>query len=345
MSPWCNISGFFKGVFSCGSSSHGCRVQIVRPEPLPEEVPEPLSDISMDEIKRATNRFSSSLIIGQGEFGDIYDGTLKDGTRVAVKKARKNTYMADDDDDFRRKIRSLLNLDHRNLVKLYGYLELNAESIFIFEHIPFGNLRQHLNGDYGCHLDFSSRLDIAIDIAQAISHLHQQPSGPIFHGNLKSTNILLISSLKARVGDFGFLRGHKADENLSAVFIPGLGAPEYLMLGVYTEKSDIYSFGGILVEIISGRRPFEKHRDKSERMILNWAQKKLKEGNALATLDPNLPPVKSTHVVFSKMLALAVLCSEFDATKRPNMSYCADELERIREEYTNGLLSSRHDIL
>ncbi|CAI9769645.1 unnamed protein product [Fraxinus pennsylvanica] len=160
---------------------------------------------TMEEICEATKNFSRSFRIGQGGSATVYKGRLKDGTLVAVKR-NKNDRLQYLLKEFRSEIQTLALVEHLNIVKFYGYLEHEDERILVVEHVPNGTLREHLDCVHGNVLDFAVRLDIAINVAHAVTYLHMYTDHPIIHRDIKSSNILLTENLRAKVADFGFAR-------------------------------------------------------------------------------------------------------------------------------------------
>ncbi|CAL9752148.1 unnamed protein product [Musa acuminata subsp. burmannicoides] len=306
--------------------------------------------LSIAEIMKATKNFSPSLKIGQGGSGTVYRARLDDGTVVAVKRAKKNTHNSHLNAEFQNEIQTLACIEHLNLVRLHGYLEHQDERIVIVEYVANGTLREHLDCQRGQILDLATRLDIAIDVAHAITYLHVYSDNPIIHRDIKSSNILLTDNLRAKVADFGFARLFVMDSDVTHISTQVKGTagyldPEYLRTYQLTEKSDVYSFGVLLVELVSGRRPIEPRRELTERLTPKWAMKRFTEGNGMQTLDPNLKPSLATNFAVEKILELALLCLAPTKTSRPSMRRCAEILWTVRKDYREFLSShplSRH---
>ncbi|XP_010935770.3 LOW QUALITY PROTEIN: calmodulin-binding receptor-like cytoplasmic kinase 2 [Elaeis guineensis] len=299
---------------------------------------------TLAEIQRATKNFSPFLKIGQGGFGTVYKGTLDDGTLVAVKRAKKSLYDTHLSVEFQSEIKILARVEHLNLVRFFGYLEYEDERIVVVEYVPNGTLREHLDCLNGKHLDLAARLDVAIDVAHAVTYLHTYTDHPIIHRDVKSSNILLTETLRAKVADFGFARLGANEIGVTHVSTQVKGTagyldPEYLKTYQLTEKSDVFSFGVLLVELITGRRPIEAKRELKERITAKWAMKKFTEGNAIRTLDPNLPHNPATNLALEKILELALQCLAPTRQSRPSMRRCAEILWNIRKDYRE-LLSS-----
>ncbi|XP_022857467.1 calmodulin-binding receptor-like cytoplasmic kinase 2 [Olea europaea var. sylvestris] len=291
----------------------------------------------MEEICKATKNFSRSLKIGEGRFGTVYKGRLKDGTLVAVKRAKKHDrpLVA----DFQREIQTLALVEHLNIVKFYGHLDHKDEKIVVVEHVPNGNLREHLDYVHGNALDFAVRLDVAIDVAHAVTYLHMYTDHPIIHRDINSSNILLKENLRAKVADFGFARlaaNSEWGETYVSTSVKGtLGYvdPEYLRTLQLTEKSDVYSFGVLLVELVTGRCPIELKRGAEERVTVRWVMKKFYDGDAILTLDPRLQRSPANNFIVEKILEVALQCLAPHQRNRPTMKKCAEILWSIRKDF------------
>ncbi|KAK6260657.1 hypothetical protein SCA6_015131 [Theobroma cacao] len=294
---------------------------------------------TMEEIFKATRNFSPAFKVGQGGFGTVYKGRLDDGTFVAIKRAKKSVYDKHLGVEFQSEIKTLAQVEHLNLVKFYGYLEHGDERIVVVEYVPNGTLREHLDGVQGKFLDLASRLDIAIDVAHAITYLHMYTDHPIIHRDIKSSNILLTEKLRAKVADFGFAR-MAADTDSGATHVStqvkgtaGYLDPEYLRTYQLTEKSDVYSFGVLLVELVTGRRPIEPKRELKERITARWAIKNFTDGDAISALDPKLELTAGTNLALEKILELALQCLAPRRQSRPSMRRCGEILWSIRKDY------------
>ncbi|KAK9143808.1 hypothetical protein Syun_013208 [Stephania yunnanensis] len=294
---------------------------------------------TMGEIFKATRNFSPSLKIGQGGFGTVYKGRLEDGTMVAIKRAKKSMYDKHLSVEFQSEIQTLARVEHLNLVRFYGYLEHDDEKIVVVEFVPNGTLREHLDCLNGNILDLAARLDIAIDVAHAVTYLHMYTDRPIIHRDIKSSNILLTENLRAKVADFGFAK-LAPDSDSGATHIStqvkgtaGYLDPEYLKTYQLTEKSDVYSFGILLVELVSGRRPIEPKKEIKERITARWAMKKFTEGDAILTLDPVLTRNPATNLALEKILELSLQCLAPTRQSRPSMRRCAEILWSIRRDF------------
>ncbi|KAG9153440.1 hypothetical protein Leryth_021019 [Lithospermum erythrorhizon] len=231
-------------------------------------------DLNMSQILRATNSFSPSLIIGEGGFGVVYKAKLPDGNIVAIKRAKKEHFHAIRT-EFRSEVDLLSKIEHRNLVKLLGYIDKGNERLIITQYVPNGTLREHLDGMRGKILDFKQRLEIAIDVTHGLTYLHMYSEKQIIHRDVKSSNILLTERMGAKVADFGFARLGDMDSGKTHVSTNVKGTvgyldPEYMRTYQLTPKSDVYSFGILLLEILTGRRPVEVKKPAEEKVTVRW---------------------------------------------------------------------------
>ncbi|KAL9326174.1 hypothetical protein ACSQ67_006819 [Phaseolus vulgaris] len=269
--------------------------------------------LNLNQVARATDNFSETLQIGEGEHFD----SLRT--------------------EFSNEIQLLAKTDHRNLVKLLGYIDKGNERLLITEFVPNGNLREHLDGMRGKTLDFNQRLEIAIDVAHGLTYLHQYAEKQIIHRDVKSSNILLTERMRAKVADFGFakLGPVNADQTHISTKVKGTVGyldPEYMKTYQLTPKSDVYSFGILLIEIVSGRRPVEMKKTVEERVTLRWAIRKYNEGIVVELVDPLMEEAVNTDVLM-KMFDLAFQCAAPIRTERPDMKSVSEQLWAIRADY------------
>lgn len=293
---------------------------------------------SIAQISKATRNFSPSLKIGQGGFGTVYKGQLDNGQVVAIKRARKDAFEARLTAEFRNEVGMLARIEHLNLVRLIGVCEQEKERILVTEYVTNGTLREHLDGQRGTFLDLSTRLDIAIDVAHALTYLHLYADQQIIHRDVKSSNILLAENFRAKVADFGFSRigPSEANETHISTQVKGTAGyldPDYLKTYQLTQKSDVYSFGILLVEILTGRRPIEFKKEMEERITIRWAFAKFNGGRATEILDVHLVRVPGIDMVAEKLFELAFQCSAPMKSDRPTMKQAGEQLWAIRKSY------------
>ncbi|MED6145694.1 hypothetical protein PIB30_116653 [Stylosanthes scabra] len=219
-----------------------------------------VKEFTFKEMVRATDSFSSSNQVGRGGYGTVYKGTLPDETIVAIKRAQEDSLQGTK--EFLNEIELLSRLHHRNLVSLIGYCDEEGEQMLVYEFMSNGNLRDWLSGTKG-NLAFGMRLRIAIHSAKGILYLHTEANPPIFHRDIKASNILLDSKIIAKVADFGLSRlAPHLDEGNEPKYVstvvkgtPGYLDPEYLLTHKLTDKSDVYSLGVVFMELLTGMQP------------------------------------------------------------------------------------------
>ncbi|KAG4943003.1 hypothetical protein AAZX31_17G106400 [Glycine max] len=292
--------------------------------------------LNLNQVTRATQNFSETLQIGEGGFGTVYKAKLEDGRVVAVKRAKKEHFDSLRT-EFSSEIELLAKIDHRNLVKLLGYIDKGNERLLITEFVPNGTLREHLDGMRGKILDFNQRLEIAIDVAHGLTYLHLYAEKQIIHRDVKSSNILLTESMRAKVADFGFARLGPVNTDQTHISTKVKGTvgyldPEYMKTYQLTPKSDVYSFGILLLEIVTGRRPVELKKTVEERVTLRWAFRKYNEGSVVELVDPLMEEAVNGDVLM-KMFDLAFQCAAPIRTDRPDMKSVGEQLWAIRADY------------
>ncbi|CAN1824744.1 Calmodulin-binding receptor-like cytoplasmic kinase 3 [Linum perenne] len=292
--------------------------------------------VNLSQVARATHNFSSSLRIGEGGFGTVYKAHLDDGQIVAIKRAKKETF-ENLRTEFSSEVELLAKIDHRNLVKLLGYVDTGDERLLITEYVSNGTLREHLDGQRGKILDFNQRLEIAIDVAHALTYLHLYAEKQIIHRDVKSSNILLTESMRAKVADFGFARLGSLDSEQTHISTKVKGTvgyldPEYMRTYQLTPMSDVYSFGILLLEILTGRRPVELKRPVAERVTLRWAFQKYNEYAVVEMVDPLMEEEVGADIL-RKMATLAIRCAAPVKIDRPDMKAVGEELWGIRSDY------------
>ncbi|PIN08663.1 Serine/threonine protein kinase [Handroanthus impetiginosus] len=285
------------------------------------------------ELERATNGFADRLRLGTGAYGTVYAGKLHNDELVVIKKIRYQ-----DHDSFERvmnEIKLLYSVRHPNLVRLLACCIENREQILVYEYVPNGTLSQHLQRQTGSVLPWTIRLTIAVETAHAIAHLHLAMNPPIFHGDIKSSNILLDYSFKSKVADFGLSRFGMLDYphiSTASQGSPGYVDPQYHRNFRLSDKSDVYSFGVVLVEIITAMKVVDVTRHCSEINLAALAVDRISKGLVNDIIDPFIEPNSDARTLFSvhKVAELAFRCLAFHRDMRPSMIEVADELEQIR---------------
>nr|BAF46308.1 leucine-rich repeat transmembrane protein kinase [Ipomoea nil] len=221
-----------------------------------------VKDFTFEEMALATQNFDDSSLVGRGGYGKVYKGILADGTVVAIKRAQEGSLQGEK--EFLTEIELLSRLHHRNLVSLIGYCGEEGDQMLVYEFMPNGTLRDHLSGKSKEPLDFAMRMRIALGSAKGILYLHTEADPPIFHRDIKASNILLDTKLIAKVADFGLSRLAPVPDlegvlpaHVSTVVkgTPGYLDPEYFLTHKLTDKSDVYSLGVVFLEILTGKHP------------------------------------------------------------------------------------------
>lgn len=312
------------------------------PPPSPRFSPRPPSrlsqvELTFNEAVKATQNFSSSCCIGEGGFGMVYKGRLQGGQEVAIKRARKELF---DSAEFNSEVEILSKISHHSLVRLLGIIDKGNERLIVTEYVSNGTLRQHLDGDRGKFLDFNQRLEIALDVAHGLTYLHMYAERQIIHRDVKSSNILLTDTMKAKVADFGFARVGPGETDRTHISTKVKGTvgyldPDYMRTYQLTTKSDVYSYGILLLEILTGRRPVEPIRSTEERVLIKWSFYKYNEGDLAALVDPTMGDRNVKPKILRKMFELAIHCAAPVRTDRPDMKDVVERLWAIRMEY-NG---------
>ncbi|KAL8232710.1 hypothetical protein R6Q57_002488 [Mikania cordata] len=304
----------------------------------PSKASECINELSFQDICKATENFCAANIIGEGRFGTVYKGTLKNGTIIAIKRAKKEKYDKLTQMEFKNEILALSKIEHVNLVRFYGFIQHGDERIILVEYVSCGTLREQLDGKRGSGLEIGERLDIMADVAHAVTYLHTYADQPIIHRDIKSSNILINEKLRAKVADFGFARINIEDPEATHISTQVKGTagyldPEYLSTYQLTDKSDVYSFGVLLVELVTGRPPIELKKPPNEKLTTKWAMQRLKHGEVVLAMDPKLRRTPASLMVVEKVLRLARQCVAPTRQSRPSMMQCAEILWKIRKDY------------
>lgn len=290
---------------------------------------------SSQVMKRATNNFARDRILGCGGFGQVYKGVLNDGTVVAVKSAKVGNTKGTD--QVLNEVRILTQVNHRNLVRLLGCCVESELPLMVYEYVPNGNLYDHLNGTKESFLDWETRLRIALQSAEGLAYLHSAADPPIYHRDVKSSNILLDQSMNAKVADFGLSRlAHPDLTHVSTCAQGTIGYldPEYYRNYQLTDKSDVYSFGVVLLELVTSKRAVDFGRDEDDINLAVMVQGRANDddGNMLDdVLDSKLTDGASMAALDSmrSIIRLALDCVQENRPYRPSMKEVAEKLQKI----------------
>ncbi|KAJ8538025.1 hypothetical protein K7X08_014565 [Anisodus acutangulus] len=285
------------------------------------------------EMEKATDFFSEKRRLGNGAYGTVYSGKLQNDNWVAIKRIRNRD--TDSIEQFINEINLLSSVNHPNLVRLLGCSIENGEQILVYEFMPNGTLSQHLQREKGNGLPWPVRLTIAAETAQAIAYLHNALHPPIYHRDVKSSNILLDYNYKSKVADFGLSRlGMVESSHISTApqGTPGYLDPQYHQNFQLSDKSDVYSFGVVLAEIITGLKAVDFARPQDEINLAALAIDRIGKGNLDKIIDPSIEPHMDAWTLSSvhKVAELAFRCLAFHRDMRPSMMEVAIELEQLR---------------
>jgi len=295
--------------------------------------------LTVAEISRATSNFSEKNMVKQGASSSIYKGKLKDGSQVAVKRARKlnGQHLSA---ELSRELETLQKIEHQNLVRFLGFLEQRDETLIIVEYVDNGSLREHLDESRGTGLELAQRLNVAIDVAHAITYLHEYAERAVIHRDIRSSNVLLTGALAAKVTGFGLARmaydgpaSEATHVTTMAMGTVGYVDPEYLGTLQLTDKSDVYSFGVLLVELVTGRPPIERRPGLEPRATTKWAMQKFRGGDAVVAMDPRMRRSPASVEAVEGMLRLAEQCVGPARKDRPSMRQSTEALWTLRRDY------------
>ncbi|KAJ7955892.1 Protein kinase [Quillaja saponaria] len=308
---------------------------------------------TMSDIQSATHNFDASRIIGEGGFGRVYSGLLDDGMKVAVKVLKRDDQQGGR--EFLAEVEMLSRLHHRNLVKLIGICAEDRARCLVYELIPNGSVESHLHGvdKETAPLNWGARTKIALGAARGLAYLHEDSSPRVIHRDFKSSNILLEHDFTPKVSDFGLARSAMDEENshISTRVMGTFGyvAPEYAMTGHLLVKSDVYSYGVVLLELLTGRKPVDMSQPPGQENLVAWARPLLTSKEGLETI---IDPCLGSDVPFesvAKVAAIASMCVQPEVSNRPFMGEVVQALKLVCNECdeareSNSRCSSEEDM-
>ncbi|KAJ4976822.1 hypothetical protein NE237_001928 [Protea cynaroides] len=278
--------------------------------------------IELDIVATATENFSPNNKLGEGGFGAVYKGQLSNGKEIAVKRLSKNSGQGME--EFKNEVILIAKLQHRNLVKLVGYSLQEEEKMLIYEFMPNKSLDSFIfDKNKRPLLDWRKRFEIIVGIARGVLYLHEDSRLRIIHRDLKASNILLDEEMIPKISDFGMAKifgGDQIQANTNKVVgTYGYMSPEYAMQGLFSIKSDVFSFGVLLLEIISGKKNNEYFDEDPSMNLVGKVWELWKEGRVLEIVDSLVADNYSTHEV-SRCIQVGLLCVQESALDRPTMS-------------------------
>ncbi|KAK9156667.1 hypothetical protein Scep_003241 [Stephania cephalantha] len=303
-----------------------------------------LKSFSFNDLKSATRNFRPDSVLGEGGFGSVFKGWVdenaltaaKPGTGIVIAVKRLNQEGFQGHREWLAEVNYLGQLSHPNLVKLVGYCLEDEHRLLVYEFMPRGSLENHLfrRGSYFQPLSWALRMKVALGAAKGLAFLHSAETKVIYR-DFKTSNILLDSNYNAKLSDFGLAKdgptGDKSHVSTRVMGTYGYAAPEYLATGHLTAKSDIYSFGVVLLEMLSGRRAVDKNRPSGEHNLVEWGKPYLtSKRKVFRILDSRLEGQYSLDGA-QKAANLALKCLSMDAKFRPSMDEVVVALEQLQD--------------
>lgn len=282
---------------------------------------EQLIVFKMETLLTATQNFHDDKKLGEGGFGPVYKGTTDDGIEIAVKKM--SLHSAQGRKEFLNEVKLVAKIQHRNLVRLLGYCAERSEMVLVYEYLANKSLDKILfypnNRE---RLDWQKRYNIILGIARGLLYLHQDSLLRIIHRDIKASNILLDEKLNPKIADFGLAKHFPDDQShvstrLAGTF--GYMAPEYAMQGQLSVKADVYSFGVLLLELITGRKNTDYSLSPDMQILLGWAWTSYERGDTVQMVDPAIIETCDKEQAL-RCIHVGLLCTQADPSLRPLIS-------------------------
>ncbi|KAI7746906.1 hypothetical protein M8C21_018128 [Ambrosia artemisiifolia] len=289
------------------------------------------SQFSYDELVAATGGFTQYNLLGQGGFGFVHKGVLPSGQEVAIKSLKPGSGQGER--EFQAEVEIISRVHHRYLVSLVGYCISDGQRMLVYEYVPNNTLEFHLHGKGQVVMDWQTRMRIALGSAKGLAYLHEDCHPRIIHRDIKSANILLDHDYEAKVADFGLAKLTTAnDTHVSTRVMGTFGylAPEYASSGKLSDKSDVFSFGVMLLEILTGRKPIDPETEYMNDSLVEWARpliaKAKEDGDYNELVDPRLKANYDRNEM-EQMASCAAASIRHSARRRPKMSQIVRALE------------------
>ncbi|XP_051152197.1 pto-interacting protein 1-like [Andrographis paniculata] len=321
---------------AAGNDGNYRNTEVASKAPAVKVQPIVVPSISVDELKEVTNNFSSESLIGEGSYGRVHYGVLKNGRAAAIKKLDTSKQP---DDEFLAQVSMVSRLKHENFVELLGYCVDGNQRVLAYEFASNGSLHDILHGRKGVKgaqpgpvLTWHQRVKIAVGAAKGLEYLHEKAEPHIIHRDIKSSNVLIFDDDVAKIADFDLsnqapdMAARLHSTRVLGTF--GYHAPEYAMTGQLNSKSDVYSFGVVLLELLTGRKPVDHTLPRGQQSLVTWATPKLSEDKVRQCIDARLGGEYPPKAV-AKMAAVAALCVQYEADFRPNMSIVVKALQPL----------------
>ncbi|CAD6234434.1 unnamed protein product [Miscanthus lutarioriparius] len=305
------------------------------------------------ELAAATDNFRAECLLGEGGFGRVYRGRLESGQVVAVKQLDREG--AQGNREFVVEVLMLSLLHHPNLVNLVGYCADGEQRLLVYEYMALGSLADHLlldsrgNGNGNAPerqaeqraLSWETRMRVALGAARGLEYLHETANPPVIYRDLKSSNVLLDDALCPKLSDFGLAKlGPVGDRSPRVMGTYGYCAPEYVRAGTLTVKTDVYSFGVLLLELVTGRRAVDSTRPAAEQLLVAWAMPMLRDSKRYRELADPLLRGDFPERDLKQAVAVAAMCLQEEASARPLMSDAAMTLAYLAEAAAAAAASS-----
>lgn len=296
--------------------------------------------VSVQILRSVTKNFSAEQELGRGGFGVVYKGELHDGTQIAVKRMESGVLSNKAFDEFHAEIAVLSKVRHRNLVSLLGFSAEGNERLLVYEYMPKGALSRHLFHwkELGIDpLSWKRRLNISLDVARAMEYLHSLAHQSFIHRDLKSSNILLDDDYRAKVSDFGLVKlapdgNYSVATRLAGTF--GYLAPEYAVTGKVTTKVDVFSFGVVLIELLTGMTALDEDRPEESRHLASWFYHiKSNKERLRNAVDKSLDVSDETFEEICAVAELAGHCTAREPQQRPEMGHAVNVLAPLVEKW------------
>lgn len=294
---------------------------------------------SFEDLENATRGFAVEMLLGKGSHGCVYKAVLRNGLQVAVKRPSHGRRMHEDEAAFENEVGILSKLNNPRLVRLLGFChESNKEKLLVVELMDSGTLYDilHVSQEMREPLKWSKRVHVALQIARAVCDIHST-SPPLIHRDIKSSNILMDSHGNAKLGDFGLaLWDHAASSSTPPAGTLGYLDPEYTTPDMLSTKNDVYSFGILLLEIMSGRNAIDVNHNPP--CIVDWAVPLIKSGKVMAVCDPRVHPPKCLSSL-KQMATLAARCVRDKSSRRPDMVDVVQQLREVRQRTGSSMFN------